>query len=300
MKHLVTVGLDGSPESRAAADRGVQEASLRKVSLRLVHVTDRPIGPAIQRLGRETANQRAGEALCEALKDVHRRHQQLEVVIRRLSGKPVAAPAAEANDADLLVLGSCGLGGSVGFLAGAVGTAPLVATETPVALLWATDEPENTGPGRYDEMVVDTDIHGAPDEVLALVFEETARRVCALRAVHGWNPTPAHRFFPFLDSEDERVAGRSSAQMLDELLLPWRRRFPSVSVDRMALMGPAGHQPVQAAAGADLVVGRHLRGSPPPARFRPVAHAVLHHTAARPGRRRRPRLTPLHEREIGP
>ncbi|MCX4784940.1 MULTISPECIES: universal stress protein [unclassified Streptomyces] len=299
MKHLATVGLDGSPESRAAADRGAQKAPFREV-LRLVHVTDRPIGPAIRRLGRETASRRAGEAPGEALKDVHRRHQHPKVVIRWLPGKPVAAPAAEANDADLLVLGSCGLGGLVGFLAGAVGTAPLVATETPVALVWAADIPENTGPGRYDEMVVGTDIHGAPDEVLALAFEETARRVCALRAVHGWNPTPAHRFFPFLDSDDERVAGRSSAQMLDALLLPWRRRFPSVSADRIALMGSAGRQPVQAAAGADLVVGRHLRRSPPGARFRQVTHAVLHHTAARTGRRRRPRLTPLHEREIGP
>lgn len=161
-----------------------------------------------------------------------------------------------------------------------MGTAPLVATETPVAVVWAADEPENTGPGRYDEMVLGIDIREAPDKVLALAFEETACRVCALRAVHGRKPPPAHKSFPFLDSDDEREAGRSSAQMLDELLLPWRRRFPSVSVDRMALMGPAGHQPVQAAVGADLVVGRHLRRSPLGAHFRPAAHAVLHHTAA--------------------
>lgn len=40
----------------------------------------------------------------------------LEVIIRRLSGRPGAAGAVEANDADLLVLGSRGLGGLVGFL----------------------------------------------------------------------------------------------------------------------------------------------------------------------------------------
>ncbi|MGW3659706.1 universal stress protein [Streptomyces sp. NPDC005151] len=281
MPRLVTVGVDGSPESRAAAVWAAQEATLREVPLRLVHVIDWPISPAVPRLARETADRWADEALADTLVDVRRRHPHLEITTRRLSGRPAGALAVEAADADLLVLGSRGLGGLKGFLVGAVGTATLVATETPVALVRAADEPEGTGPTQYGEIVVGVDIHEAPDKVLAFAFEEAARHGCALRAVHGWTLPPAYRFLPFLDSDSEREAGRKAMQMLADLLLPWRHRFPAVSVSRTAFMGPASSQLVHAAAGADLlVIGRHLRHSPLGAHLGPVAHAVLHHAAA--------------------
>ncbi|MGC5005384.1 universal stress protein [Streptomyces sp. DT203] len=281
MKHLVTVGVDGSRESRAAAVWGAQEASLREVPLRLVHVIDWPISPAVPRLDCETADRWADEALAEALQDVRRRHPNLEITTRHLSGRPAAALAVEAVDADLLVLGSRGLGGLLGFLVGTVGTPTLVATETPVTLVRAADEPEDAAPTQYGEMVVGVDIHDAPDKVLAFAFEEAALRSCALRAIHSWQLPRAYRSFPDVDPDNEREARRNVTQMLDELLRPWRRTFPSVSADQVALMGPAGPHLVQASAGADLVVvGRHLRRSPLGAHLGPVAHAVLHHAAA--------------------
>ncbi|MFH8475948.1 universal stress protein [Streptomyces sp. NPDC018000] len=281
MKNLVTVGVDGSPESRAAAAWGAQEASLRQVPLRLVHVIDWPLSPAVPRLGRETADRWADEALAEALEDVRRRHPHLEITSRCLSGRPAAALAVEAAEVGLLVLGSRGLGSLMGFLVGAVGTATIVATDTPVVLVRVSDEPERADPAPYGRIVVGVDSHDAPDKVLAFAFEEAARRGCTLRAIHGWKLPHAYRSLPFFDSYDERTAGRSAAQMLDELLLPWRQKFPSVSVDRMAFMGSAGGRLVQAAAGADLVVvGRHLRRSPLGAHLGPVTHAVLHHATA--------------------
>jgi nucleotide-binding universal stress UspA family protein len=284
MPRLWTVGVDGSPESRAAAVWAAQEASLRVVPLRLGHVIDWPLSPAVPRLARGTADRWADEALAGTLVDVRRRHPHLEITTRRLSGRPAGALAVEAADADLLVLGSRGLGGLgglKGFLVGAVGTAPLVATETPVALVRAADEPEGTGPARYGEIVVGVDIHETPDKVLAFAFEEAAPHGCALRAVHGWTLPPAYRFLPFLDSDGEREAGQEAVQMLADLLLPWHHRFPAVSVSRTAFMGPASSQLVHAAAGADLlVIGRHLRRSPLGAHLGPVAHAVLHHAAA--------------------
>ncbi|MFB7223540.1 universal stress protein [Streptomyces sp. NPDC056227] len=280
MKHLVTVGVDGSPESRAAAVWGAREASLREVPLRLVHVIDWPVSPAVPRLGRETADRWANETLAEALEDVRRRYPHLEKTTRRLSGRPAAALAVEAADADLLVLGSRGLGSLVGFLVGSVGMATLVATETPVTLVRVADELGDE-PTRYGEMIVGVDIHEAPDRVLSFAFEEATRRDCALRVIHGWKVSPTYRGFPFIDSDGEREADRSVAQMLDELLLPWRQKFPSVSVTQKAFKGSASRQLVQAAADADLVVvGRHLRRSPLGVHLGPVTHAVLHHAAA--------------------
>ncbi|MCX5126929.1 universal stress protein [Streptomyces sp. NBC_00347] len=281
MKHHVTVGVDGSPESMAAARWGAREASLRQVPLRLVHAVDWPMSPAIPRPGHEAADRWADEALTEALEDVRPHHPDLEITTRCLSGRPAAALAAEATDAGLLVLGSRSLGGLVGFLIGSVGMSTLAATETPVVLVRARDERTDVEPAKYGEIVVGVDIHEAADKVLSFAFEEAARRNCALRAVHGWKLPPAFKYVPFFDPDNERDIGFSVTQMLDDTLLPWRHKFPSVSVTRTAFMGAAGPQLVQASVGADLVVvGRHLRRSPLGAHLGPVAHAVLHHAAA--------------------
>ncbi|MFI9100993.1 universal stress protein [Streptomyces fildesensis] len=281
MKHHVTVGIDGSLESRAAAMWGAREASLREVPLRLVHAVEWPMSPAIPRLGRESADRWADEALTEASEDVRRRYPGLEITIRCLSGRPAAALAAEATDAGLLVLGSRGLGGLVGFFVGSVGMSTLAATETPVALVRPPREAGDTEPAGYGEIVVGVDIHEAADKVLSFAFEEAARRKCALRAVHGWKLPPAYEYIPFFDPDNERDIGRSVTQMLDDMLKPWRDKFPSVRADSQAFMGPAGSRLVQASVGADLViVGRHLRRSPLGTHLGPVAHAVLHHATA--------------------
>ncbi|MFH8642376.1 universal stress protein [Streptomyces goshikiensis] len=280
-QHHVTVGVDGSPESRAAARWGAREAALREVPLRLVHAVDWLISPMAPQPGREAADRWADEALTDAAGDVRRRHPGLEVSTRCLSGRPAAALAAEATDAGLLVLGSRGAGALVGFLIGSVGLSTLVATETPVALVRVSDAPEETDPIRYGEIVLGLDIHEAADKVLAFAFEEADRRGCALRAVHGWKMPGFYQYAPFFDPENEREVGRSVTVMLDDMLMPWRHKFPSVSVTHEAFEGHAGEQLVQAAASADLVVvGRHLRHSPLGAHLGSVAHAVLHHSAA--------------------
>ncbi|GAA2633930.1 MULTISPECIES: universal stress protein [Streptomyces] len=281
MKHHVTVGVDGSPESRAAARWGAREAVLREVPLRLVHAVDWLISPSVPAPGREAADRWADEVLTEAEEDVRRRHPGLEVSTRCLSGRPAAALAAEAADAGLLVLGSRGVGCLVGFLIGSVSLSTLVATETPVVLVRESDAPEAAQPTRYGQIVLGVDIHEAADKVLAFAFEEADRRGCALRAIHGWKMPSMYQYAPFFDPENEREIGRTITVMLDEMLMPWRHKFPSVCVTHEAFEGPAPEQLVRAAASADLiVVGRRLRRSPLGVHLGSVAHAVLHHAAA--------------------
>lgn len=281
MNHHVTVGIDGSPESRAAAMWSAREAALREVPLRLVHAVDWPMSPALPRLGRENVNQWADEALTEASEYVRSRYPSLEITVRCLSGRPAAALAAEATDAGLLVLGSRGLGGLVGFLVGSVAMSTLAATETPVVLARPPEQTGDAEPAGSGGIVVGVDIHEAADSVLSFAFEEAARRTCALRAVHGWKLPHAYEYVPFFDPDNERDIGLSVTHLLDDMLKPWRDKFPSVHVESQAFMGPAGRRLVQAAVGADLVVvGRHLRPSPLGAHLGPVAHAVLHHVSA--------------------
>ncbi len=65
MKHHVTVGVDGSPESLAAARWAAQEAVLRgPVPLRLVHAVDWPLDPVFPGLGRQDVDRWTDQA-CE-------------------------------------------------------------------------------------------------------------------------------------------------------------------------------------------------------------------------------------------
>ena len=137
MTRNVTVGLDGSPESRAAAAWAAQEALLREVPLHLVHAEEWPTTAAIPMVGPEVQQQWADKVLADAADELRQRHPGLEITARRLSGRPAAALPIEAGDAEMLVLGSRGLGSIMGFLIGSVGMATVSATEQPVVLVRA-------------------------------------------------------------------------------------------------------------------------------------------------------------------
>lgn len=284
MTHHITVGVDGSPESRAAAHWAAREAVLRQVPLRLVHAVDWPLDPVLPGLGRQDVDRWADHALTGTVRELHEHHPHLEISTRCLTARPAAALAAEAADAALLVLGSRGTGGLVGFLVGSVAMSTVVATDTPVVLVRLADDPEDPdrpSTGARAEVVVGVDIHEACDRVLAFAFEEAARRDRPLRAVHGWKLPAAYTYVPFLDPDDERDIARSVTRMVEDVLLPWRHKFPDVSVSHDVRRGSAGEHLVRASQGAGLlVVGGHVRRSPLGAHLGPTAHAVLHHAAA--------------------
>ncbi|MGW4684518.1 universal stress protein [Streptomyces sp. NPDC004244] len=288
MKDHVTVGVDGSAASRAAARWAAQEAALRQVPLRLVHAVDWPLDPVLPGLGHQDADRRAADrVLTGTARELRRLHPQLDVTAWCPAARPAAALAAEAADAGLLVLGSRGPGGLLGSVVGSVALSTVVATATPVVLVRAATTATATA-GRETpdalpsgEIVVGVDVHEGCDRVLAFAFEEAARRDCPLRVVHGWKTPAAHAYVPFFDPDEERDIGRSAARTMDDLLAPWRRGFPDVNVTPTVFRGPAGERLVRAGRGAALVVvGRHLSRSPLGGHLGPVAHAVLHHCAA--------------------
>ncbi|MFB6520440.1 universal stress protein [Streptomyces sp. NPDC056401] len=111
--------------------------------------------------------------------------------------------------------------------------------------------------------------------MLAFAFEEASRRDCALRAVHGWKLPPAYDYVPLFDPDNERDIGLSVTHMVDDMLLPWRHKFPDVDVSHSVFTGSAGDHLVRASQGAGLVVvGRHLRRSPLGRHLGSVAHAA--------------------------
>ncbi|MFI8438258.1 universal stress protein [Streptomyces sp. NPDC079020] len=284
LNELVAVGLDGSAESMAAAHWAAQEALLREVPLRLVHAEEwssaRDLAPVT------SAEMHSGWAealLRNAAVELHERHPGLSISPLSLDDRPAKALSAVAATADMLVLGSRRLGAIAGFVLGSVGLAVIHSTERPIVLVRAGDDviahPQEHPGDR--EMVVGVDIHQPCDALLAFAFEEASRRSCTLRALHSWPLPPLVGYGAAYDPRVHAQLEMSAKAGLDEMLEPWRERFPGVQVAARVLCGRAAWQLVEAGSDAELViVGRRIRHSSVGTRIGPIAHAVLHHARA--------------------
>ncbi|WNZ07121.1 universal stress protein [Streptomyces sp. 11x1] len=295
MSRNVTVGLDGSAESRAAAEWAAREAKLRGLPLRLVHVWEPVPEPLAQAqaplLGAEKLRHWGERIPRETAEGLRRRHPGVQVEIEPIPGRPMDALPKAAKDTELLVLGSRGLSGIGGFLVGSVGAAVIAHTDTPVVLVrageQAADEHEMDPAGipsaatPYRPVVLGLDPAHPDDTVIAFAFEAAARRDTALRVVHGWNLPPYVAYGLPADAELDSALGRQEAAALAAVLRPWRYKYPDVEVFEETPSGSPAHHVIDASRDASLVVvGRRVRRSPFGVHIGPVTHAVLHHAAA--------------------
>ncbi|MCP3768810.1 universal stress protein [Streptomyces sp. MAR25Y5] len=289
----VTVGLDGSAESRAAADWAAREARLLGLPLRLVHV--RKSVP--ERRGRASLagtddRQRGAEQMVrEVAEEVRARHSGLDVTTEQSSGRPAEVLARAAEGSELLVLGSRGLSGIGGFLVGSVGLSVVAHAERPVVLVraggQAADEYE-TGPAGapsaakpFRPIVLGLDAEQPDEEVIGFAFAAAARRATSLRVVHGWTPSAYYAYGLSVDIELHGDLMSQETSALTEVLRPWCAKFPDVEVTAESSYGTPGDHLADASREASLVVvGRRIRRSAFGTHIGPVTHAVLHHSVA--------------------
>jgi nucleotide-binding universal stress UspA family protein len=121
----IVVGIDGSRSARAALGYALQEARLRGARLRVVGAWQVPAvayaggyGPGDPELYAELERD-ARENVERALGDADTTGVETQTVVRE--GGAAHVLLEEAQDADLLVVGSRGLGGFRGLLLGSVG-----------------------------------------------------------------------------------------------------------------------------------------------------------------------------------
>ncbi|WP_074994519.1 universal stress protein [Streptomyces prasinopilosus] len=294
----VTVGLDGSAESRAAVDWAVREARLLGLPLRLVHVRK----PVPERGGRAspagTDDRRHGDErrgaermVREVAEDVRARHSGLDVIVEQLSGRPAEVLARAALGSEPLVLGSRGLSGIGGFLVGSVGLSVVAHAERPVVLVRAgakaADEYEAGPTGTpsaakpFRPVVLGLDAEQPDEEVIGFAFAAAARRATSLRVVHGWTPPAYYAYGLSVDLELHGDLMSQETSTLTEVLRPWCAKFPDVEVTAESSYGTPGDHLADASREASLVVvGRRNRRSAFGTHIGPVTHAVLHHSAA--------------------
>lgn len=277
MTAQVTVGLDGSDESLAAARWAATQAVLREVPLRLVHVAEWPNTPEVPLAHARTLDERTQRLMRDEAERARKSHPDLEVVTEHVRGRAAEELTTAANDADLTVLGSRGLGGVRGFLVGSVSLAVVGAARQPVVLVRAKDD--QAGPERG--IVVGVDIRHPCEALLAFSFSEAARKGAPLRFLHTWTLPASYGYAAIMDPGIGEELGNHILGGLDDLLGPWRKRYAGVEVEAKPVVGSPAYQLVEASQTAQLViVGRRSRNVPLGPHLGHVAHAVIHHSPA--------------------
>lgn len=290
MSRTVTAGIDDSPESRTAAEWAAREALLRDLPLKIVYVQEpTPRMAARTPLFDVDSYRRWAERMAEeAAAGIRTRHPDVEVTTAQLTGTVADVLCEAAGDAELLVLGSRGLGRLGGFLVGSVSLAVVARAERPVVLVRAGEESQTAGaPSEASDegpslpVVLGLDIEEPADALLEFAFDAAARRKVPLRAVHAW-PEPPTSFYRFYgDAELYNDLQRGQAVLLGKVLRPWRQKFPDVEVIEASRCGSAAQVLVNHSRDASLVaVGRRIRSRTFGFHLGHVLHSALHHIAA--------------------
>ncbi|WP_188190477.1 universal stress protein [Nonomuraea sp. SYSU D8015] len=267
---MIIVGVDGSRTGLEAAAWAAGEAALRHTPLTVAHavakwVCEDTSGPyaEVARWMREGAT----TVLRAAEEGIRREHPEVEVTSELLPGDPRAALIDASEHAELLVVGSRGIGGLRGLLIGSV--AHGVATHARTNVVLVHELPRSPG----GEVVAGVD--GSPSGLRALdfAFAEAAMRCVRLRAVHAWAWPHSTGFGP-ADRESEQDALRE----LRDLIAGSRERHPEVDVVPEVVHGHPVEVLKEAADGADLlVVGSRGHGQLAGMIMGSISQALLHH-----------------------
>ncbi|GAA1913544.1 universal stress protein [Streptomyces durmitorensis] len=285
MLRPVIVGIDGSPESLAAAGWAAREAQRRDTALRLVHAWAWSPHPSAAVPSTTSQRQWAQRILREARDHLGSLYPHLHVEEAQIPGPAPAVLLEASSQGALLVLGSRGLNGFTGYLAGSVSLSLTARSTTPVALVRAGEqaadahqlnvEGHSSTDTPYRAVLLGIDLAHPGDEAIAFAFEAAQSRGAAVQVLHGYRPPSIAATGRGAGGGRETAAEHQSA--LDALVQPWRAKYPRTAVTTSALRGRAQSLLLHAASDAGLLVlGRRDRPRSGPFTG-PTIHAALHH-----------------------
>lgn len=278
----VVVGVDGSLGARRAVRFAAEEAAVRGLPLRIVIATPWPelrdrAGSTAEHADRLLLAD-ADDVLVEAAELAEEILPQRSVTTVTAIGWPAAALVEESRQAELVVVGSRGLGGFSGLLLGSVGVEVSAHAECPVVVAREVD-PVDGGPAADAPVVVGVDGGGQSQDALGAAFHEAELHGAPLLAVHAWSlPVllgPAS-VPPVVFDHVRRPPDEAGA--LAEAVAPYREKHPDVQVVERVVRGHAAGALVAASQGARiLVVGSRGRSPMAGLVLGSVSQAVIHH-----------------------
>lgn len=278
MQPVITVGLDGSPESLAAARWAADESEKRGLMLRLLHAWPLLAPEPAHAHSEVDQNYWARRLVHTARAELQARHPGLTVVGSLVADDARNALLQAASESEMTVLGSRGLEPVESYFLGDVSMSVVARAERPVVLVRAEARVEGAPPAPAGRVVVALKLNGSSDGLLDFAFHTAAAGEAPLVAVHG-RSVPLHARVPWgLEHDVTQEMTRDAQKELTKALHPWREKYPEVDVsDSIRLTSPA-KAVVRAAEGAALlIVGRraHRHGVAP--HLGPVAQAAIHH-----------------------
>ncbi|WBB69612.1 universal stress protein [Micromonospora sp. WMMD812] len=184
MSRPVVAGVDGSSASLAAAEEAARAARQRDRPLHLVHGFLHPLGYGVPLnpydLGLPAPTDGAQKMLEQTARDLTGRWPGLRVEVRQVAGGPGATLIEESRRAELVVVGSRGLGGFAGLLLGSVSGQVASHAHCPVLVVRPTEEPVPTeGP-----VLVGVDGSESAELAVGYAADEAARRGTDLVLLH--------------------------------------------------------------------------------------------------------------------
>lgn len=271
------VGIDGSPASLGALALARKEAAGRGVPLEAVLAWDwlsQPHPPGEPTFDPHFSQEQAERHL-DGLLEGPRAEPGPEIHARAVCGHPAQVLLDAAEDADLLVVASRGLGGFLGLRLGSVSEKVVRHAPVPVMVVpaEAVDPADTSGP-----VVVGIDGSAHARRAVAWALGEAAWRDAPVRAIHAWMPptSAAGPFTPALPVMD--VYAEAADRLVDDELKGLRADAPHLEIEGVSVCESAAQALLDAAKGASLVVvGSRGLGGFSGLLLGSVSHQVVHH-----------------------
>jgi nucleotide-binding universal stress UspA family protein len=276
----IVVGVDGSLHADRALRWAVREATVRDTEIELVHgYVLHPHAAMIGRSDHDLAEARMDAIVERNRSALDRTGNKWIATVVPLTSGPTAALVNAGRDADLIVVGSRGLGGFAALFLGATSYHTAAHASTPVAVIRDGEDRELEDATR--PVVVGIDGARASRRALRWALEEARHRGVGLTVVHAyrWPVDPA--LATVMSAEQfERCRRRTHDEAaavidraLDDLDVP-----ADVDVERVIAPGSvAGVLLERAAHDRLLVMGTRGRNALGRAVFGSVSHQCLHH-----------------------
>lgn len=273
----IVVGYDGSEHSSIAVDWAAAEAVSRGVVLTLSAATSVPLegmrfgGSLLTPDAIDNLLQRLQEAAQARADEARTAHPGLDIAVKVALGSAASVLIESSANADMVVVGSRGMGGFRGLLVGSVGVQ--VASNAACAAVVVRKTPSPTA----STVVVGVDGSALSLAALDFAFDMADRRGWRVLAVHAWE-VPSYDALaalpPPIDLE-ELAAGEERA--FAESLAGLRERYPDVSIEQMVIKGPSVRAILDASDDPALIVmGSRGRGEFLGAVLGSVSQGVLH------------------------